>query len=74
MDPKHEVYAHGYSDRELTRLYDQANTLAELLHTDTVYLPGSEVLEAGCGVGAQTIFLARNSPKVHFTTIDIFEK
>ena len=74
MNPKRRAYVHGYSDRELTRLYDQANTLAELLHTDTVYPPGSEVLEAGCGVGAQTIILARNSPEAQFTAIDISEE
>ena len=64
-------YVHGYSDRERTRLQDQANTLAELLHADTVYPPGSKVLEAGCGVGAQTIILAHNSPEARFTSIDI---
>jgi len=74
MNPKRKAYVHGYSDRELTRLYDQANTLAELLHTDTVYPPGSAVLEAGCGVGAQTIILARNHPETRFTAIDISEE
>lgn len=73
MNPKRQAYVHGYSDRELTRLYDQANTLAELLHADTVYQAGSEVLEAGCGVGAQTVILARNSPEARFTAIDIAE-
>lgn len=73
VNPKRQAYVHGYSDRELTRLFDQANTLAELLHADTVYPPGSEVLEAGCGVGAQTVILARNSPEVRFTAVDIAE-
>jgi methylase of polypeptide subunit release factors len=52
-------YVHGYDGRENERLFDQANTLGELLHHDTVYPADSEVLEAGCGVGAQTIILAR---------------
>jgi len=64
-------YVHGYSSRESTRLVDQATTLAELLHTDTVYQAGSSVLEAGCGVGAQTVFIAKNNPKAQFTSIDI---
>ncbi len=64
-------YVHGYSPRESTRLVDQATTLAELLHADTVYPAGSSVLEAGCGVGAQTVVMARNNPKTHFTSIDI---
>jgi SAM-dependent methyltransferase len=64
-------YTHGYSERESERLHDQANTLRDLLHHDTVYPPGSRVLEAGCGVGAQTIILAKNSPEAEFTSIDI---
>ena len=66
-------YVHGYSERELIRLYDQANTLAQLFHHDTIYPPGSAVLEVGCGVGAQTVHLARNSPEAQFTAIDISE-
>jgi ubiquinone/menaquinone biosynthesis C-methylase UbiE len=64
-------YVHGYSSRESTRLVDQATSLTELLHNDTVYPTGSRVLEAGCGVGAQTAILAKNSPTAHFTSIDI---
>ena len=66
-------YVHGYSARERTRLDDQATTLTELLHADTVYPAGSRVLEAGCGVGAQTVILAGNSPQAHFTSIDTSE-
>jgi ubiquinone/menaquinone biosynthesis C-methylase UbiE len=66
-------YVHGYSARERTRLDDQASTLTELLHADTVYPVGSAVLEAGCGVGAQTVILARNSPQARFTSIDTSE-
>lgn len=64
-------YVHGYSPREHERLLDQANTLAELLHHDTRYPPGARVLEAGCGVGAQTVHLAANSPGAAITSIDI---
>ena len=66
-------YVHGYDQRENIRLQDQASTLAELLHSDTCYPAGSQVLEAGCGVGAQTITLARNSPDAHITSVDISE-
>lgn len=66
-------YVHGYTQRESERLVDQATTLAEILHSDTVYPPGSTVLEAGCGVGAQTILLARNSPDTRFTALDLSE-
>ncbi|SRR5712691_6306303 len=64
-------YVHGYSAREGARLTDQATTLTELLHADTLYPPGSRVLEAGCGVGAQTVILAGNSPRAVFTSIDL---
>jgi len=69
-----EKYVHGYSEREAERLHDQAGTLADLLHHDTVYPPGSTVLEAGCGVGAQTIIISRNSPGALITSIDISEE
>jgi ubiquinone/menaquinone biosynthesis C-methylase UbiE len=65
------AYVHGYSRRENERLLDQASTLAELLHDGTRYPSGSTVLEAGCGVGAQTVTLARNSPEARFTSIDV---
>ena len=64
-------YVHGYSDREGTRLFDQASTLGELLHGDTRYPAGATVLEAGCGVGAQTVILARKSPDTAITSVDI---
>jgi SAM-dependent methyltransferase len=63
-------YVHGYSERERQRLHDQSQTLAELLHHDTTYPAGSHVLEAGCGVGAQTVILAKNNPQACFTSID----
>ena len=65
------AYVHGYRQRESERLQDQAATLVSLLHSDTFYPPGSSVLEAGCGVGAQTLPLARNSPGACITSVDI---
>lgn len=70
---KRGAYVHGYDPRENLRLQDQASTLAELLHSDTAYPEGSSVLEAGCGVGAQTTTLAANSPKARITSIDVSE-
>ena len=66
-----EAYVHGYHPRENERLQDQAGTLVELLHSDTSYPPGSVVLEAGCGVGAQTFALAQRSPDARFTSVDL---
>jgi SAM-dependent methyltransferase len=67
------AYVHGYDPGENRRLQDQASTLVELLHSDTAYPEGSSVLEAGCGVGAQTVTLATNSPKALITSIDVSE-
>jgi ubiquinone/menaquinone biosynthesis C-methylase UbiE len=67
-------YVHGYDQRENVRLQDQASTLVELLHADTSYPAGSQVLEAGCGVGAQTITLAQNSPLAQILSVDISEQ
>src|SRR5262245_24718834 len=64
-------YVHGYDPRERVRLQDQADTLAGLLHVDTSYPEGSSVLEAGCGVGAQTVTLALKSPGARIVSIDI---
>ena len=70
---KANIYVHGYSSREAERLMDQAQTLTDLLHHDTRYPAGSTVLEAGCGVGAQTVTLLKNSPRAQFTCIDCSE-
>ncbi len=67
------AYVHGYDPVEQQRLQDQASTLVDLLHGDTRYAAGATVLEAGCGVGAQTVTLAARSPEAHFTSIDISE-
>lgn len=64
-------YVHGYDGMEGVRLLDQARTLEDLLHGGTFYRPGSAVLEAGCGVGAQTVALARRSPGARFTAVEI---
>lgn len=66
-----DLYVHGYQAREAERLHDQARTLVDLLHSDTAYPPGDTVLEAGCGVGSQTVTLARSSPDTAFTAIDV---
>lgn len=64
-------YVHGYSEREALRLAEQADTLEELLHYDTIYPPGAKVLEAGCGIGAQTVILAKKNPRAEITSIDV---
>ena len=58
-----QQYVHGYSERETVRLRDQAETLSELLHHDSLFPPRCTVLEVGCGTGAQTVHLARLNPQ-----------
>jgi SAM-dependent methyltransferase len=64
-------YVHGYSDREARRLADQADVLARLLHAGVRFAPGTRVLEVGCGVGSQTVHLARSSPAARFVSVDL---
>jgi SAM-dependent methyltransferase len=69
-----EGYVHGYTTEEGQRLHDQASALTDLLHFDTLYPAGHKVLEAGCGVGAQTVVLAKHSPGACFVAVDISEE
>lgn len=69
-----ESYVHGYDIEENMRLQDQAATLVDLLHSDSIYPAGSKILEAGCGVGAQTVTLAGNNPESSIVSVDISAK
>lgn len=64
-------YVHGYSQREAQRLLDQAYSVRDLLHRDSRFPAGSRVLEPGCGIGAQTVTLASNSPGAFFVSCDV---
>jgi SAM-dependent methyltransferase len=69
--PDAREYVHGYSDHEKERLADQADAVRHLLHDQTVYPRGSRILEPGCGVGAQTVTLARNNPDSRIVAVDL---
>jgi len=64
-------YVHGYSSRESERLQDQSMILENLLHDGTSYKDSEIVLEAGCGIGAQTRILSKRNPQTNFISIDI---
>lgn len=64
-------YIHGYRRRAQGRLDNQAGALVDLLHAGTAYPPGTLVLEVGCGVGSQTLTLARRSPETRFVSVDV---
>jgi len=67
-------YVHGYSQAESQRLNDQAKTMSELLHYDSSWPEGASVLEAGCGVGAQTQIICQRNPQTEFISVDLSEK
>jgi ubiquinone/menaquinone biosynthesis C-methylase UbiE len=67
-------YIHGYSHEEAKRLNDQATSISELLHWDSNWEEGSLILEAACGVGAQTRIISQKNPKSSFISIDLSEK
>jgi phospholipid N-methyltransferase len=64
-------YVHGYSSREAIRLNDQAETLENIIHHDSIFSKGCLILEAGCGVGAQTKIIAPKNPDSNFISVDI---
>jgi len=67
-------YIHGYSNEESKRLYDQANSIADFLHWDSKWEAGATILEAGCGVGAQTKIIAKQNPDCQFVCVDFAQK
>lgn len=67
-------YVHGYSDREVLRLNDQAATLDDIIHNDSLFFKDIFVLEAGCGVGAQTKIKAMKNPDSNLISEDSIEE
>ncbi len=65
-------YVHGYTPEEAGRLRNQRQVLEPLLHPrgGARYPAGARVLEAGCGVGAQTVILAQANPGARIISID----
>lgn len=64
-------YVHGYSPEEASRLTNQANSLTKILHHDSYWPEGALILEAGCGVGAQTKTVAPKNNQSSFVSVDI---
>lgn len=63
-------YLHGYTRNEQARLYHQAAFLADAVHDRLPYRRCRDLLEVGCGVGAQTEILLRHFPQLRVTGID----
>lgn len=64
-------YIHGFSREEQQRLVDQARILAPAVFDGLVWPIRGEVLEIGCGVGAELKLIAERRPELALTGLDI---
>tara|TARA_R110002126_G_scaffold66038_9_gene167980 strand:- start:18277 stop:19113 length:837 start_codon:yes stop_codon:yes gene_type:complete len=63
-------YLHGFSVQEQDRLRRQARILEPRIARHLPYYRSRNMLEIGCGVGAQTEMLLRRFPDLHVTGVD----
>lgn len=63
-------YLHGYSDQERARLRVQARVLSPWVHRNLPFGPCTNLLEVGCGTGAQLELLLDAYPQLHVTGVD----
>lgn len=66
-------YVHGFTRAEQDRLHRQARFLEHRVHDRLPFWKCRQLLEVGCGVGAQTEILLRHFPELHVTGIDLSE-
>ncbi len=64
-------YIHGFSRQEQQRLIAQAQTLAPSVFRDLQLPEAGNLLEIGCGVGAELKLIARRRPHLHLTGMDM---
>ncbi len=67
-------YLHGYSPLEQDRLRRQAEFAEHTVYRNIDLTEVQNLLEVGCGVGAQTSILLRRYPKIKITGIDLNEE
>lgn len=63
-------YIHTFTPQEQDRLIHQAEYLIPWVHRHVDYAGCRNILEVGCGVGAQLRVLTRRFPEAHFTGVD----
>lgn len=67
----HYGYLHGYSEKEQDRLFDQAEFFEPTVYEHINWPPGAvNILEPGCGVGAQSEILLKRYSNIKLTSID----
>lgn len=64
-------YIHGYTDEEQQRLAEQALIFENIVYEKVDLGFVQNLLEVGCGVGAQTQILLRRFPHLNVTGVDI---
>lgn len=67
------TYLHGFSDVEQQRLRKQARFAEQTVYKNVDFSDCENILEVGCGVGAQSEILLRRFPKLNLTCIDLNE-
>lgn len=67
-------YLHGFSNDEQARLWRQAEFAEHVVYRGVDFSTTKNLLEVGCGVGAQSSILLRRFPKLNLTGIDLSPK
>ena len=68
-----QAYLHGFDRKEQRRLLDQARFLEPYVYRGIDLEFEKNLLEVGCGVGAQTEILCRRFPDLNVTGVDLSE-
>jgi SAM-dependent methyltransferase len=63
-------YVHGFDPEEQLRLQAQAGILAPMVYRELNFSGCQNLLEVGCGVGAQTRILLEKFPQLRITCVD----
>lgn len=67
-------YLHGFSETEQQRLRTQAEFAEYSIFQNIDFSQARNIIEVGCGVGAQTEILLRRFPKLKVTGVDLNER
>lgn len=70
MTKVNSTYLHGFTPEEQQRLRTQAEFWEPILYQDIYFSSVKNLLEVGCGVGAQSEILLRRYPKIQLQGID----
>ncbi len=74
MSKNNFPYLHGFTSVEQERLRKQALFLEHLTYQDVDFSEARDIIEVGCGVGAQSEILLRRFPHINLTGVEISEK